>query len=74
MKKGQSRVFKNIFERGYLFYLGFLFQKMISVLCYFSKWVVKIIGINTGRNSKTLARDQRKQNPAGPPSPRGALI
>ena len=48
MIKGQSRVFKNIFERGYLFYLGFLFQKMISVLCYFSKRVVKIIGINTG--------------------------
>lgn len=48
MIKGQSRVFKNIFERGYLFYLGFLFQKMISVLCHFSKQVVKIIGINTG--------------------------
>lgn len=60
MIKGQSRVLKNIFERVTCFV--FPFQKIISVLCHFSKWVVKIIGINTGRNSKTWP--EIRENPA----------
>lgn len=42
-----------------MFYFGFPFQKIISVLCHFSKWVVKIIGINTG--AEILKPGQRSE-------------